>query len=158
MSCETVVPLLSPFVDGELDPREEAAVRAHLAACDRCAGRIETLRALRDAVRATRPERSGDGLDELRARLRQAPPAAGRRSRGLWTGLAAGVALLAAGSVWVSRSWQGPGHGRSEETAPGRAAVAGSVSEIPDAGTSSPCAEALDCGEHAREIWPALDI
>lgn len=158
MSCETVVPLLSPFLDGELDPREEDSVRAHLAGCGRCAGRLESLRAVRSAVRATRPERSGDGLDSLRARLRQAPPVPDRRSRGLWTGLAAGLALLAAGSIWVSRGWQRPDHGPSRETTPAPAAVAGSVREIPDAGSSTPCAEARECGEDAREIWPALDI
>lgn len=36
MSCEEVLARLWAFVDGELSPDEEAAVKAHLDLCERC--------------------------------------------------------------------------------------------------------------------------
>ena len=119
MSCDRVIPLLSPFLDGELDARGESAVRDHLARCDRCSSRLEALAGMRSAVRSTRPEPSDQGLEALRRRLLRdlgrAPEPVARR-RGLWAGLAAGLALLAAGSVWLSVDRLGPEP--TSETAP----------------------------------------
>ena len=42
---------LSALVDGELDPEEEAAVRAHLAGCPECADELEGIRRSRRVVR-----------------------------------------------------------------------------------------------------------
>lgn len=150
-------PLLSPFLDGELEAEEELAVRAHLAGCGRCADRLDTLRALRSAVAATRPGPSDAGLDALRRRLHglESPARPAARRAGLWAGLAAGLALLAAGSVWVTAPWRAPAPAADEAAAPMSAAPAPGAS-VADAGT--PCARPEECGPGAREVWPALSI
>lgn len=148
MSCDRIDPLLTPFVDGELGRHEGLAVRAHVATCAGCARRLETVRAVRSAVRAIRPERSDEGLEDLRRCLRGARrPAAARRR--LWTGVAAGLALLVAGSVWVSRG--------------GREAVPTVTVPAPppaasEADAASPCSRPAECGPDGREVWPALSI
>ncbi|MGD2115157.1 MAG: zf-HC2 domain-containing protein [Acidobacteriota bacterium] len=130
MDCRRIEPRLTPFLDGELGPAEELAVRTHLGACSRCAARLETLRATREAVADLRPEPSDEGWTALERRLGalRAPsapgsapaedtapstdPAPGRRSpaarRRRW-GLAAALflaALLAATASWIV---DGPG-------------------------------------------------
>lgn len=44
-ACERFVPLLSPYIDGELSPAERVHVERHLAACRECTGRTADLRA-----------------------------------------------------------------------------------------------------------------
>ncbi|MGZ3458354.1 MAG: anti-sigma factor family protein [Archangium sp.] len=44
-ACERFIPLLSPYIDGELSPAERVNVERHLAACRDCAGRAADLRA-----------------------------------------------------------------------------------------------------------------
>ncbi|WP_223638954.1 anti-sigma factor [Corallococcus sp. EGB] len=44
-ACERFVPLLSPYIDGELAPGERVHVERHLAACRDCTGRAADLRA-----------------------------------------------------------------------------------------------------------------
>ncbi|MCY1040188.1 zf-HC2 domain-containing protein [Corallococcus sp. bb12-1] len=44
-ACERFVPLLSPYIDGELAPSERVHVERHLAACRDCTGRSADLRA-----------------------------------------------------------------------------------------------------------------
>lgn len=149
MSCDRIASLLSAFADGELAAADEHEVRAHVAACPRCAARLETVRALRAAVRSVRPERSDDGLAAFRRRLRSTPAPSRRRSA--WAGIAAGLALFAAGSVWVARQ----PFGNLSQPAP---EALEPVAEAALAASSSPCAQAVDCGEGAREVWPALDI
>jgi anti-sigma factor RsiW len=43
--CRTLIPKLSPWVDGELRPAERAELEAHLASCRQCSGRAADLRA-----------------------------------------------------------------------------------------------------------------
>jgi anti-sigma factor RsiW len=50
-ACQTHVPKLSAFVDGELAPKERVAVEQHLAACKACVGRVADLRAESGLVR-----------------------------------------------------------------------------------------------------------
>lgn len=71
MDCRRIETLLSPLLDGEVDPDDAPAVRAHLAACPRCAARLETLRATRAAVADLRPEPSDEGWTALERRLRK---------------------------------------------------------------------------------------
>ena len=161
MSCDRVIPLLSPFLDGELDARGESAVRDHLARCDRCAGRLEALAAMRSAVRSTRPEPSDQGLEALRRRLLRdlgrAPEPVARR-RGLWAGLAAGLALLAAGSVWLSVDRLGPEPTSRTAPAPLSLSPDAAMPEAFLADPTTPCGRPEECGQGAREIWPALPI
>ncbi|MCP3139643.1 anti-sigma factor family protein [Pyxidicoccus xibeiensis] len=44
-ACERFVPMLSPYVDGELSPAERVNVERHLSACRDCTGRAADLRA-----------------------------------------------------------------------------------------------------------------
>jgi hypothetical protein len=93
---------LSASIDGELEPADEAALRAHLQGCARCSARIVALRAtdarLREHAAALAPP---DALRVARLRPRlEAPPAPERatpripahRRRWLVPGLAAAAA------------------------------------------------------------------
>jgi anti-sigma factor RsiW len=44
-ACQTFIPKLSPFIDGELDPAERIVVERHLTACKDCTMRAADLRA-----------------------------------------------------------------------------------------------------------------
>jgi anti-sigma factor RsiW len=44
-ACERFIPLLSPYIDGELTPAERVHVERHLSACKECTGRTADLRA-----------------------------------------------------------------------------------------------------------------
>jgi anti-sigma factor RsiW len=44
-ACERFIPLLSPYIDGELSPTERVNVERHLGACKACTGRTADLRA-----------------------------------------------------------------------------------------------------------------
>lgn len=44
-ACERFIPLLSPYIDGEVSPAERVNVERHLAACRDCASRAADLRA-----------------------------------------------------------------------------------------------------------------
>lgn len=50
-ACKTFIPLLSPFIDGELAPDERQTVERHLTACKDCPGRVADLRAESGLVR-----------------------------------------------------------------------------------------------------------
>jgi anti-sigma factor RsiW len=50
-ACRTFVPLLSPFIDGELSSSERRAVEHHLEACQDCSARAADLRAQSGLVR-----------------------------------------------------------------------------------------------------------
>jgi anti-sigma factor RsiW len=50
-ACSRYVPLLSPYIDGELSPAERVTVERHLAACRDCTGRTADLRAESGLVR-----------------------------------------------------------------------------------------------------------
>lgn len=44
-ACKTFIPMLSPFIDGELSASDRVSVERHLAACRDCTGRAADLRA-----------------------------------------------------------------------------------------------------------------
>jgi anti-sigma factor RsiW len=44
MTCDKAQELLSPYLDGELDPAARAEMEAHLAACPECAGLAARMR------------------------------------------------------------------------------------------------------------------
>jgi anti-sigma factor RsiW len=50
-ACQTFIPMLSPFVDGELTPQERVTVERHLAACHDCTARVADLRAESGLIR-----------------------------------------------------------------------------------------------------------
>ncbi len=44
-ACQTFIPMLSPFIDGELTPEDRVNVERHLSACKECAAYAADLRA-----------------------------------------------------------------------------------------------------------------
>lgn len=49
-SCEQIEPMLSAYLDDELDPPERAAVERHVAGCSRCARELDELRGIVNAA------------------------------------------------------------------------------------------------------------
>ncbi|MFZ5890926.1 MAG: anti-sigma factor family protein [Myxococcota bacterium] len=80
MSCRGFVPLLEPFVDGELQPEKVVEVEQHLEECSRCVERVRLGRAVRISLRrAVRP--SSEPSAAFRARLVSAMAATQERER-----------------------------------------------------------------------------
>src|SRR5262249_4703229 len=50
-ACQTFIPMLSPFVDGELPPQERVTVERHLNVCRDCTARAADLRAESGLIR-----------------------------------------------------------------------------------------------------------
>lgn len=78
MRCDSLQDLLSPYLDGELDPSARAEVEAHLAACPECAGLADRMRVALAAF-ASFPE--VEPSPALRRRLMAIPD----RSRRRWS-------------------------------------------------------------------------
>ncbi len=53
--CESMRPLISAYMDGELTPTEEAQLQQHLAECSYCRNLLEEYRQLRDQLRYLPP-------------------------------------------------------------------------------------------------------
>jgi len=69
--CREVAASLWEFLDGELQARRAAAVRAHLAVCPSCRARQAAARELLGAV--ARVQRSDSAPDSLRKRVAALP-------------------------------------------------------------------------------------
>src|SRR4051812_23229801 len=50
-ACQSFIPKLSAFIDGELDPADRQQVEQHLAHCKDCVGRVADLRAESGLIR-----------------------------------------------------------------------------------------------------------
>lgn len=50
-ACRTFLPMLSPFIDGELSPSERTTVERHLAVCPECTMRVADFRAESGLIR-----------------------------------------------------------------------------------------------------------
>jgi anti-sigma factor RsiW len=65
LSCQQLVELVTDYLEGELDPAREAALDAHLTACDGCDAYVEQMR---QTVIALRRLGNGEGISpEARA-------------------------------------------------------------------------------------------
>lgn len=85
---ETLGPLLSAYLDGELDPAHHRRVAAHLATCAICTRELADLRAGDEALAGLQPTpRAPDLRPGLRRRLRR---------QGAHIALAGGLTALAA--------------------------------------------------------------
>jgi len=98
------IPLLAR---GELDPAEEARLRAHLASCPTCPGELaaeeQLTRRLREEVpRPAAPPELRAAL-EVMMRARHAPPPGRRKARRLLIAAAAAVVLAIVGSLVLRR-------------------------------------------------------
>ena len=101
--CTSIDPLVTPYVDGELPAAERTLVDEHLHRCPPCHSRVAAESAVRDLVRARKPDLTGERAPanlhtqctELADRSADAPPpdrrreypyrpAAARASRGWW--------------------------------------------------------------------------
>src|SRR5437763_1849765 len=104
--CRSIDPLITPYVDGDIDPPERIRVDTHVRACPPCHSRVTAERAVRELMRARRGEiaasRAPDSLRTRCTALRGAVPAGATRWRARVRPLAiaAGV-ILAAGGVFV---------------------------------------------------------
>ena len=102
-NCRDVDPLVTPYVDGEASPSEQAIVDTHLTACPPCRQNAQAESTARDVLRARAPELVHAHVpDDLRARCasaargRSAPvgSSSGWRARSLPMALAASVVLV----------------------------------------------------------------
>lgn len=79
MNCQVVLEMLSPYLDGVLDPAEQAAVEEHITRCPSCRVELEELRAcvnlLQDLPEIVPPADFHAGLMEKIDRLPAATPA-----------------------------------------------------------------------------------
>src|SRR4051812_41135812 len=67
--CKTIDPLITPYVDGDIDAAGRTAVDSHVRACPPCHSRVASERAVRDLVRTRRTDIAVDTApDALRAR------------------------------------------------------------------------------------------
>src|SRR5215470_15652122 len=55
-SCESIDPLVTPYIDRELPDEDYQAVDQHLRACPPCHSRVVAEQAVRDLLRARQPE------------------------------------------------------------------------------------------------------
>jgi anti-sigma factor RsiW len=78
MDCREAQPLLSAFVDGELDLVRHVEVEQHIQLCPTCSPRVENLRAARVALRSGLPRFTAPaGLEQrIRESLRASPAVA----------------------------------------------------------------------------------
>lgn len=167
MNCNDVLERLSPYLDGELSPFEQAQVDAHLRKCAACAEELALLRQtvalLRDLEEVEVP--AGFRAD-LRARLAVLPPPIARAPKApalpLWRrwGLASAAAAAVAGLVFMnvgprlaSRGVQG-----SDGPAPGLSAPHDSTGQTPPAdsrtATSDPADQPVAEADTARQSDP----
>jgi anti-sigma factor RsiW len=123
-TCDDVQRALSAFIDGELPPKDRAALREHLAGCEVCRSLHADLLRLRGAARTLGPIAPPDHVwleVAGRIRLHEAPAAAPttvaesadpqqtkragpRRAIGQWIGLAAALLLVTAGLYWLRQT------------------------------------------------------
>ena len=115
MECREIGSLLHSYADGELDPRESAAVESHLKICTLCRSRVATLRAWHDAIRnaaksAPPPlsldfsERLQRRLDETAERMDRESSLIGMRLKKNWQWWAS-AAAIAVCTIGIAAFW-----------------------------------------------------
>lgn len=69
--CQQLVEKVTDYLEGDLDPRDRAAVEAHLTVCAHCSGYVEQVRRMLQLTGAVEPEPLPDALlDALTRRYR----------------------------------------------------------------------------------------
>lgn len=118
MDCSGTEDLLALFVGGDLDESETLAVSAHLAACATCAESATRLRESIELIRReTEPEVDGAFYESIRRDV-LATLAAPAPSERRWSiGVAASVALVALGLLFVVLAMRAQPASDRDETA-----------------------------------------
>jgi len=107
VKCQECEELLHPYLDGEIDSAQRAAVDEHLKACDDCRQALEHLQMLRRALQL--PELRYTASDVLRQRIKtKLREADARERRPKWP---AWGAAIAAGVLAVALLWNLAPHG-----------------------------------------------
>lgn len=100
MTCKSALPLIEPYLDGELDAAQKADIERHLSECPDCAGSQQRLSALQTDLRNFAPHYDAPG--HLRSRvlsnLRKTAATERRWTTGVWA--MAATVLLAVSVGW----------------------------------------------------------
>src|SRR5262245_19273345 len=76
--CSVIDPLVTPYVDGELQGADRSVLEQHLRACPPCYQRVRAERAVRDLLQARKPSLRDDAAPPvLRAACARMAAAAG---------------------------------------------------------------------------------
>ena len=133
MTCDEIVEMIDPFIDGELEPAAAQTVAAHVTSCAACAHQIGEARAMSRAIRDELPSLAAPGalrsriVDAIRAPESGSPmSSAARHAWGQFWLAAAALYVVVGGAGWLL----GVGHGRS-------VAADGGVSGLRDAVVAS---------------------
>jgi hypothetical protein len=106
MDCAAVQPLLSPFLDGELDGSDREAVTVHLDCCPVCRQKLGELRSLCEIWSSTEPcepgERDWQRIAKSLDRLNDKGATRGFRRR-TWVAAAILIALCASAGAAIAR-------------------------------------------------------
>ncbi len=124
---------LSLYLDGRLDPHEQARVEAHLRVCAPCARSWETLRWTVQALRALPPVRAPRPFAVRPEQVARAPQPAGWFRRAAWAMAAALILVLGLDlALSMGRAAPGPAAPAVEAPRAMRAASEGqAVSPVP---------------------------
>ena len=119
MLCEDVIEQLSAYLDSELTAEESEAVRAHVAACERCRAELKALDRTVHAVADLPRLRAPSGLrDQVMAKLDRTAPAEARHPRWrMYWGAAAAVAFAVV-IMLLTKTTAGPRRTELEAAAP----------------------------------------
>ncbi len=107
MNCEQVIPLLSPFHDGELPDDQAEEVVEHLSQCTNCRALLEAHEALSGLVRKSPSLKPPAGLvrSVQRAVARDVVASPNLAIRRLWLTAAVSVAAMLLIAVGIWQSW-----------------------------------------------------
>lgn len=162
-SCAPFDADLSALLDGELTPDREREVRAHVAECGRCAGRLDQLRAVDEVLGAlaaapVAPEVGAAVRDRVRREAGRTAPRRRRRAPRLRRWVPAAVGAVAAAGlvalVLLDLRSEGPVPMAAREPVPERAGS--EPSRIAEAVPPHP-APGPDAGAPAPAPPPTLD-
>jgi hypothetical protein len=105
VNCEHIRPLLSAYLDGELDAGEQAQVAAHLAHCQACARTLDEWRALGQEIRTLPDLPVPSGMRaEFSTRLHRRSPFSGPLMRPLVSVLSTVVFVIALAALAIGTS------------------------------------------------------
>jgi anti-sigma factor RsiW len=166
MGCRDIRESISACVDGEASPGEAAAVREHLASCERCRVLERQMRALGAGIRQVRGSVPGDFREAVFARL-DAEGALPKRKKVVptaWRWVAAPLAAAAGLGLFLLTSREadrapvphGPVTSRVETSAPGAPVPGPAVS--PAVPPVSPQGNAVALSTEDREMIALIDL